>query len=85
MSATASLRAQSAAIWLTPTRDGGENIFDVAIYLSGQVMVQEGTRSNSTVTSGRELLVTTRISRAAQLVGTPVSQVEERNPIVTRQ
>ncbi len=38
------LHADSAAIWLSPTNESGENTYDVAIYLSGNVEVREGPR-----------------------------------------
>ncbi|MCL2649202.1 MAG: hypothetical protein FWD61_19745, partial [Phycisphaerales bacterium] len=79
------LRADNAALWITPSHDYGENIFDVAIYLSGHISLAEGNRSDSTLTTGNELLVTTRISRQVQLAGpAPVSKIEESNPIFTR-
>lgn len=79
-----SLRADQAAIWLTPSREAGENTYDVAIYLSGNVRVAEGSRSTSTVSTAPELLVTTRITQSVQLTGTPTSRAEEDSPIVRR-
>ncbi|MGN6368436.1 MAG: LPS assembly protein LptD [Phycisphaerae bacterium] len=78
------LRADNAAIWLSPSRESGESTWDVAIYLSGNVQVFEGTQPQATHTRGGELLVTTRISRSIDLTGTPVSKAEEDNPIVRR-
>ena len=78
------LHADNAAIWLTPSRESGEATWDVAIYLSGNVHVFEGSQSQATQTQGGELLVTTRISRSIDLTGTPVSKAEEDNPIVRR-
>ncbi len=77
-----SLRADEAAIWLTPSREAGEATWDVAIYLSGNVHVLEGGRANGTATDGSELMVTTRISRNIDLGGTPTSKAEEDSPIV---
>ncbi|HVX85650.1 MAG TPA: LPS assembly protein LptD [Phycisphaerae bacterium] len=76
--------AEEAAIFLTPTKEAGENTFDVAIYLKGNVRVAEGALSTSTVSSGPELLVTTRISQSAQLTGTPVPRSEEDSAVVKR-
>lgn len=80
------LRAAEAAVFLTPTQDGGENTFDVAIYLKGDVTVSEGVGKKATVTrSGDELLVTTRITKEVQLSGgTPRAQAMEENPVVAR-
>jgi hypothetical protein len=79
-----SLRADNAAIWLTPSRESGEATWDVAIYLSGDVHVLEGGRVDATATSGRELMVTTRLSRNIQLQNTPVSKADEASPIFRR-
>ncbi len=79
-----SLRADSAAVWLTPSTESGENTFDVAIYLSGHVEVREGDQKTSTTTVGKELLVTTRIAQSVLLTGTPVSHAEEDSAIVKR-
>lgn len=79
-----SMRADDAAIWLTPSVEAGESTYDVAIYLSGHVRVYESDRSDSTYTSAPELLVTTRISRSVQLEGNPISQVMTDNAVVKR-
>jgi len=78
------LQADHAAVWLTPSRESGESTLDVAIYLAGNVQVREGNSANSTLTVGKELLVTTRVSQGAQLAGNPVSKSEEDSPIVKR-
>ncbi len=79
------LRSDQAAIFLTPSREGGEATYDVAIYLSGNARVEEGESRASTVTTNRELLVTTRVSGAIQLSGTtPRGQALEDNPVVKR-
>lgn len=78
------LKADEAAVWLTPSREAGERTYDVAIYLSGNVEVREGNAVNSTRTIGKELLVTTRITQAVQLEGEPVSRAEEDSPLVKR-
>jgi lipopolysaccharide assembly outer membrane protein LptD (OstA) len=78
------LKADGAAVWLTPSREGGATAFDVAIYLSGNVEVREGESASSTVTGGKELLVTTRVSQNIQLAGTPVSRDERESPLVKR-
>lgn len=79
------LHANKAALTLTPTRDGGESTFDVAIFLVGDVKVQEGTSPKAPVTTAGELLVTTRIMNAVQLAGaTPVAQRVEDDPAVKR-
>jgi lipopolysaccharide assembly outer membrane protein LptD (OstA) len=78
------LHADNAAIWLTPSKESGESTLDVAIYLSGNVRVAEGNHAYSTQSTATELLVTTRISRNVQLVGTPTSKAEENSPIVKR-
>ena len=44
------LRADNAALWITPSHDYGENVFDVAIYLSGNVSVAEGNEDYTKVT-----------------------------------
>jgi hypothetical protein len=79
-----SLHADNAALWLTPSREAGEATWDVAIYLSGNVHVLEGGRTDATATQGNELMVTTRLSRNIQLQNTPVSRAEETNPIFQR-
>lgn len=79
------LQAEQAMVTLTPTRDGGENSFDVAMYLSGKVQVQEGTSPKSAVTSASELLITTRIAGSVKVAGgTPVAKSAEDDPIVKR-
>lgn len=79
------LTANNAAVTLTPTREGGDNTFDVAIFLSGNVRVQEGMAAKAPATTATELLVTTRITNAVNLSGaSPVSQMQEDNPVVKR-
>ncbi len=78
------LNADRAAVWLTPSVESGEGVYDVAIYLSGTVEVREGSAATATRTAGRELLVTARISQSVDLVGQPVSKAVEDSPIVMR-
>src|ERR1041384_8007160 len=80
------LRADSAAVWLTPSRESGESTWDVAIYLSGNVEVREGAAKTATTTLGKELLVTTRVAQNVPplLSGTPISKAEEDSPVVKR-
>jgi len=78
------LKADVAAVWLTPSRESGEGVYDVAIYLSGNVEVREGSSQAATRTIGRELLVTTRIAQDVILSGVPVSKAEEDSPVVKR-
>ena len=78
------LQAEAAAVWLTPSRESGVNTYEVAIYLSGNVLVREGNSPSSTTTVGPELLVTTRIMQSVQLSGMPVAKQEEESVIVKR-
>ena len=78
------LKADGAAVWLTPSRESGANTYDVAIYLAGNVEVREGDSAASTVTTGKELLVTTRVSQNVQLAGNALSQAEQDSPLVKR-
>lgn len=78
------LKSEQAAVWLTPSRESGEGVYDVAIYLSGNVEVREGSSASATLTAGRELLVTTRITQSVQLSGVPISQAQEDSPVVKR-
>jgi hypothetical protein len=79
------LRANEAAIWLTPVTESGENAYDVAIFLNGGVRVEESDHLHATVQTGSELLVTSRILKEVQLSGTtPVSRIEKDNPVVAR-
>ena len=65
------LQAGQAVLWLTPSREGGESTYDVAIYLTDNVRVQETNKASGTITTSKELLVTTRIAQSALLVGNP--------------
>lgn len=79
------LAADTAAIWLTPANDGGENAFDAAVFLSGNVQVREGRGELTAVTAAKELLVTTRISENVQVFKVnPVSKASEDHPVVKR-
>ena len=62
----------------------GEGVYDVAIYLSGNVEVREGSTQASTQTVGKELLVTSRIAQDVILSSVPSSRSEEDSPIVKR-
>jgi lipopolysaccharide export system protein LptA len=76
------LHADSAVVFLTPTNDGGEDAYDVAIYLAGNARVEEGARRSSTVSLANNLLVTSRVPRNVNLIGSPVSHIDEQSPIV---
>lgn len=79
------MQADTAAVYLTPGKEGGESTFDVAIYLVGNVRVQETWRKGtSTIQTAPELLVTSRITQSVQIVGLPVSKAESDSPIVKR-
>lgn len=69
------MRAAEAVVWLTPTRESGEATYDVAIYLAGPgergVRIEETNNKGATVSTAKELLVTTRIAQSAFLTGTP--------------
>ncbi len=79
------MRAGEAAIWLTPVSESGENAYDVAIFLHSGVRVEESDRLHATVQTANELLVTSRILKNVQLSGTtPVSRIENDNPVVAR-
>lgn len=79
------IKGDQAALWLTPSREGGENTYDVAVYLAGNVQVKEGDSARSTTTIGKELLVTTRIARNVQYFGpAPVSRVGEDSAVFKR-
>jgi hypothetical protein len=78
------LQADSASVLLTPARESGTNAYDVAIFLSGNVVVREGTSAGSTTTAGPELLVTTRIMQSVQLMGLPVARNEQNSAIAKR-
>jgi hypothetical protein len=78
------LKADAAAAWLTPVRESGAAIYDVAIYLSGDVEVREGADAGATVTTGKELLVTTKVSQEVQLQGTLETRNDEDAPVFQR-
>ncbi len=79
------LHANKAAIFLTPTKDAGESTFDVAIYLSEAVRIDEGHGPASTATTTDELLVTTRISGSIHIGGgNPKPQKMDDNAVVRR-
>jgi hypothetical protein len=78
------LKADAAAVWLTPSRESAVNTFDAAIYLSGNVELREGDAANASITSAKELLVTTRLSQNVQFTGTLKSQEGENSPVFQR-
>ncbi len=80
------LQAGRAAVFLTPSKEGGESTYEVAIYLVDNVVIEEPGRKGETTQThaSSELLVTSRIAQSVELAGTPVSRVEEDNPIVKR-
>ena len=65
------LKADEAAVFLTPSKESGESTYDVAIYLSKHVQVIEGKPKTglATSTSADELLVSTRVTTQVQLSG----------------
>jgi len=69
--------ANEAVIWLTPSREGGDSVFDAAIFLNENVRLQQMTKSGKIETNAAELLVTARISGQVQLVATPESKGQE--------
>ena len=78
------LRADNAAVWLTPIAFGGSSIYKAEIFLAGHVSISEG-RQGKTVSRATEMLVTTQISGGVRLGATnPVAAKESGSPIVLR-
>ncbi len=78
------LRADHAAVWLTPSGVGNSGIYKTEIYLAGHVSISEGRRGQA-VSRANELLVTTLISGGVRLGKTqPVAQNAASSAIVLR-
>ena len=74
------LRADDAAVWLTPSRESGERTFDVAIYLSGNVEVREGDSSTPPPPSARNSWSPPASSRTSSSPAPPSARPRKTPP-----